>query len=83
MVKDDSIIIKKAHKKHITLAERFVPLHVQLDNRTTTTESVLCQHIKSLDIVSRGYVVIEHLPNDILQEVFDIIYGEMEILDDM
>lgn len=58
------------------------PLHVKLDSRTVTTGSVLCQHIKSLDVVSRGYVFVEHLPNDILQEVFDIIYGEIEILDE-
>ena len=56
------------------------PLHIKLDNRTTTTGSVLCQHIKSLDIVSRGYIFVEHIPNDILQEVFDVIYGEIELL---
>ena len=57
------------------------PLHVRLDEQSVTTGSVLCQHIKSLDVVSRGYVFVEHLPDDILQEVFDIIYGEMEIID--
>lgn len=56
------------------------PLHIKLDSRTTTTGSVLCQHIKSLDIISRGYVFVEHIPNDILQEVFDVIYGEIELL---
>lgn len=56
------------------------PLHVKLDNRTSTTGSVLCQHIKSLDIVSRGYVFVERLPDDLLQEVFDIIYGEIELI---
>lgn len=56
------------------------PLHVKLDDRTATTGSVLCQHIKSLDVVSRGYVFVEHLPDDILQEVCDIIYGETEII---
>lgn len=54
------------------------PLHVKLDARTSTTGSILCQHIKSLDVVSRSYVFVEHLPEDILQEVFDIIYGEIE-----
>ena len=54
------------------------PLHVRLDSRTNTTGSVLCQHIKSLDIVSRGYVLVERIPDDILQEVLDIIYGEIE-----
>lgn len=56
------------------------PLHVKLDSRTTTTGSILCQHIKSLDVVSRSYVFVEHLPDDILQEVFDIIYGEIELI---
>lgn len=56
------------------------PLHVKLDSRTATTGSILCQHIKALDAVSRGYVFVEHLPEDILQEVFDILYGEIEIL---
>lgn len=57
------------------------PLHVKLDDRTSTTGSILCQHIKSLDVVSRGYVFVERLPDDIFQEVFDIIYGEIELLD--
>lgn len=57
------------------------PLHVKLDDRTSTTGSILCQHIKSLDVVSRGYVFVERLPDDIFQEVFDIIYGEIESLD--
>lgn len=56
------------------------PLHVKLDNRTATKGSVLCQHIKALDIVARGYTFVEHLPDDIFQEVFDILYGEIEIL---
>ena len=56
------------------------PLHVKLDNRTSTTGSILCQHIKALDVVSRGYVFVERLPDDILQEVFDIIYGEIELI---
>ena len=52
------------------------PLHVPLDARTTTTGSILCQHIRTLDIISRGYVFVEHLPQDILEEVLYIIYGE-------
>ena len=56
------------------------PLHVPLDERTTTTGSILCQHIRTLDIISRGYVFVEHLPQDILEEVLDIIYVETEIL---
>ena len=30
------------------------PLHVKLDSRTVTTGSILCQHIKALDVISRG-----------------------------
>ena len=62
-----------------TTSNKF-PLHVPLDERTTTTGSILCQHIRTLDIISRGYVFVEHLPQDILEEVLDIIYGETEIM---
>ena len=54
------------------------PLHIRLDGRTATTGSILCQHIKALDIFSRGYIFIEHLPEDIFNEVLDVIYGEIE-----
>lgn len=56
------------------------PLHIKLDNRTSTTGSILCQHVKSLDAVSRGFVFVEHLSEDILKKVLNVIYGEIELI---
>lgn len=58
------------------------PLHIRLDNRTKTQGSILCEHIKSLDLHYRKHKVIEHIPDDILKEVIDIVYATMEILND-
>lgn len=54
------------------------PLHIPLDDRTKTTGSILCQHIKTLDINARGYEYIEKIPDDILQYVLDIIKIEFK-----
>ena len=35
------------------------PLNVNLDDRTETTGSILCQHIKSLDLAARNASYIE------------------------
>ena len=55
------------------------PLHIKLDNRTATTGIILCEHLKSLDINTRSYKIIEKLPEDILERVVDIIFYEIEI----
>ena len=54
------------------------PLHVKLDERTTTTGTILCEHLKALDINKRTYKIIEPLPKDILEQVIDIIFAEIE-----
>ena len=58
------------------------PLHVKLDERTITTGVVLCEHLKALDINKRTYKIIESLPMDILEQVIDIIFAEIEIEDE-
>lgn len=52
------------------------PLNVPLNNQTTTTGSILCQHIRSMDLQARNATFIEHVPSTILQEVLDVIYSE-------
>ena len=54
------------------------PLHVKLDERTTITGAILCEHLKALDINKRTYKIIEPLPKDILEQVIDIIFAEIE-----
>jgi len=63
----------------ITNTDNSFPLHVKLDSRTKTTGVVLCEHVKSLDINSRTYKVIEEMPKDILENVINVVFSEIEV----
>ena len=63
----------------ITNTMNHFPLHVPLDERTKTTGCILCEYIRALDIEARTYRVIEQLPDDILQQVINIIFAEIDI----
>ncbi len=65
----------------ITNTNNNFPLHIPLDTRTKTTGVILCEHIKALDLNSRAFEEIEQLPKDILENVIDIIYSEIEEID--
>ena len=54
------------------------PTHVVLDNRTKITGLILCEQVKSLDIEARNAVFIEKAPNEIVQEVLDIIHSMLD-----
>ena len=54
------------------------PLHVPLDDRTTTTGVILCEHIRALDLQIRQYQYVEDIPPDILKNVVNIIFSEVE-----
>lgn len=62
----------------ITNTKNNFPLHIPLDERTKTTGVILCEHIRALDLNSRTYQEIEKLPKDILEQVVDIVYSEIE-----
>ena len=64
----------------ITNTNNNFPLHIPLDDRTKTTGVILCEHLKALDLNSRTYQVIEELPKDILENVIDVVYSEIEYL---
>ena len=53
------------------------PLHIPLDNRTKTKGFVLCEHIKALDLSSRGYKRVENIPANILKEIIDVVYSQI------
>ncbi len=63
----------------ITNTKRDFPLHVALDLRTKTTGYIMCEQVKALDILSRNGSFEEKIPENIMQEVFDILYGIIEI----
>ena len=62
----------------ITNTTRPFPLRVELDARTKTTGTILCDHIKSLDINARKYDFVERLPTDLLDRVIGIINAQIE-----
>jgi len=62
----------------ITNSSRDFPLHIALDERTRTTGSIMCQHIRTLDVESRGYSFVERLPEDILKKVTNVVFAEIE-----
>ena len=64
----------------ITNTDKNFPLHVKLGRGITTTGVILCEHVKSFDLNSRGYTFIEKLPTDTLEEVITIVLEEIEIL---
>ena len=57
----------------ITNTSRPFPFHVMLDDRTTTTGTILCEQVRTLDINDRGYAVIEKIPNDLLRQILNIL----------
>ena len=72
-------ITKMALVCPITNTNRNFPLHVPLDLSTKTTGYIMCEQVKSLDISVRNASLIEIAPSNIIQEVFDILYGIIEI----
>ena len=58
----------------ITNTNNKFPLHLPLDKRNKITGMILCEHVKSLDVVSRNAEFVEKLPNDLLKKV--ILYIE-------
>lgn len=62
----------------ITNTNKDFPLHVELDKNTKTTGVVLCEHVKSLDLIARSAVFKEKISEDILDEVLDIVSGSIE-----
>lgn len=54
------------------------PVHVPLDERTKTTGCILCEHIRTVDLSQRNARFIEKIPNDIFNEVKDIVISFFE-----
>ncbi|MDR0495981.1 MAG: type II toxin-antitoxin system PemK/MazF family toxin [Treponema sp.] len=62
----------------ITNVDKNHPFHLKLNENTKTKGVVLCDQARTLDINARKYKLIENVPEDILSEVIDIIYGFIE-----
>jgi len=62
----------------ITNVNKNHPFHVKLNEKTKTIGVVLCDQARTLDIIARKYEYIENIPEDIMSEVIDIIFGFIE-----
>ncbi len=57
----------------ITNTNRRVPFHVPITGRTSLTGFVMCEQVKSLDFRSRAMKLIEHAPQEVLEDVLAIL----------
>ena len=62
----------------ITNTDKNHPLHVKLNKKTKTKGVILCDRLKTMDIKVRNYKFLEDLPDDVLDEVLEIIFSLME-----
>ena len=63
----------------ITSNTRPFPLHLPLDERTRTQGVIMCEQVKALDLRARTYTFFEKLPEDLLQDVINVVFAEIEI----
>ena len=52
--------------------------NVLLDETTKTKGVVLCAHVKSVDLSSRKYNIVESVSNEVLDEVLDTVISLIE-----
>lgn len=62
----------------ITSAMSKYPTHVGLDSQTKTRGTILCEQTKALDLEARNAGFIEVVPDEMLQEVLDIIHSLLD-----
>jgi mRNA interferase MazF len=64
----------------ITNTKKKFPLHVELDERTTTQGAILMEHNRMVDLDNRGFKYTESIPTDKLKEckdIFEALYEEL------
>jgi len=62
----------------ITNTDKNHPLHIKLSEKTKTNGVVLCDQIKTMDIKVRNFKLLESVPEDILENVLDIVSSLIE-----
>ena len=65
----------------ITNTNNKYPLHIPLDERTTTTGVVLCEQLRSMDLTARQYLYVEQMRDDILKRIINTVISEVEVSD--
>jgi mRNA interferase MazF len=65
----------------VSSTNKGIVIQQELDNRTITQGVILCDQVRTMDLQARKAEYIEPLPEDILLEIIDIVYGLIEKID--
>ena len=57
----------------ITSNKKNLRLHIPLDNRTKTQGDIICEQVRTIDLLARKCKTIEQIPKDILEKVIEAI----------
>ena len=57
----------------ITNTTKPLRLRVMLDKRTQTQGDVVCEQVRTIDLLARKCKVVEQLPKDLLKQVLDAV----------
>jgi len=63
----------------ITNTLKEFPTRVALDERTKTTGVVICEQIRTIDAEARNPKFLEKMPEDLLQQVIEIVSSIFEV----
>ena len=58
----------------ITTAMKQLRFHVPLDDRTQTQGDIICEQVRTIDLLARKCKYLEPLPNDLLAKVLTAVY---------
>ena len=57
----------------ITSQTKPLRLRVLLDDRTNTQGDIICEQVKTIDLLARKCKIVEKLPKDLLRQVLDTV----------
>lgn len=64
----------------ISNTDKNIPTQIKLNGRTITSGVIMCEQVKALDISKRSPSFIERAPQEIIDEVVDMVYSFIEII---
>ena len=66
----------------ITSNTKPLRFHILLDKRTQTQGDIICEQVRTIDLLARKCKVVEHLPRDLLEQVLEAVSVIIALEDD-
>ena len=79
-VDDNRLLNSRAIVCPISSTNKGIPIQPALDARIKTQGVILCDQVRTVDLIACKAEYIEALPNDLLLASIDIVYGLIEPL---